>query len=440
MTANRPDTPLWMRICVWLSRLLTGSTFILSGWAKSVDPWGFVYKLEDYLAVWDIGGVPRELVVVAAVGLSIFEFATGVMLLTGSLRRAAPVSAAALMAVMLPLTLYIYIADPVPDCGCFGDLWVISNGATFAKNLVLTAMVVFLLLYNTRCKPAILPGLQWLLIVLSCIYPLTLAFIGWQLQPVADFRPYGIGKSLTPSAETAESEDDITYVYTKDGREQEFSLDALPDSTWTYVGPGASAVDAADESRPAIFDGDEEVTDLALEPGENGELVIITIPEPSLDYLARARYANEINEYVTARGGRMVALVAANDKDLERWRQMARPEYEVFSCSDTALKQMVRGTMGLIRTVDGRIVLKRNFSTLDPALLERADPFGSLWVVDNGRLSLWLLIFFLAGVALLYIPGRIYDSLRPSQKKLLKKISNDSDKPAESGPEPGSED
>ena len=37
------------RAMVWVSRLIVGTTFIISGWAKAIDPWGFGMKVNEYL-------------------------------------------------------------------------------------------------------------------------------------------------------------------------------------------------------------------------------------------------------------------------------------------------------------------------------------------------------------------------------------------------------
>ena len=117
--------PQYATIAVWVARVLSGAMFVLSGWAKSVDPYGTVYKIEEYFSVWGMGGFPREITIILAVGLAALEFTIGVALMLGCLRRSTPISALVVMTVMLPLSVYLAIADPVAHCGCFGDMLVI---------------------------------------------------------------------------------------------------------------------------------------------------------------------------------------------------------------------------------------------------------------------------------------------------------------------------
>lgn len=394
--------PIWKVCAVWIIRVLSAAVFIASGWAKAIDPRGFAFKIDEYLAVWHIAGIlPDGITGIIGAAISIIELVIGFLLLTGSLRRAAPILALCMMAVWLPLTAYIAIVDPVPDCGCFGDMITLSNTATFVKNAFLVVLLVLCFKWRKAALPLYRPGLQWLIILLTVVYGISITFIGWNFQPLVDFRPYPVGTTLNDGS----VEMPYTYIYSKDGVERRFTLDDLPDSTWIFE----RAV-VLPTSRPrgiAVFDGYEEVTDEIFGENPPHEMIVLVYSQPGLDDLLRSRMANEIYEYATRRDIAMVGLVAASDAALEQWKQLARPAYEVYSASSVDLKQLVRGPIGMVFLRDGKVIWKRNFSTIPADLLSNDDPFGSVYVFDDGRVALWLSGFFIFGLILLLAISRL---------------------------------
>ena len=125
---------VWVNLC----RFLLGALFIFSGFVKAVDPLGFFYKIQDYLTAFGmISWFPSYAPLLVGIVLSAIEFSVGVFLFLGIRRKVASALALLLMVVMTPLTLYLALANPVSDCGCFGDAWILTNWQTFGKNVVL---------------------------------------------------------------------------------------------------------------------------------------------------------------------------------------------------------------------------------------------------------------------------------------------------------------
>ena len=121
--------PKALAALTWLMRIAVGSVFIVSGLSKGIDPWGTYYKTTEYLTAMHLPIVEWGNTVLAlSFMLFSVEFIIGVSLMLGCYRKAAPIMAALFMLVMLPLTLWIAVADPVADCGCFGDFLVIQLG------------------------------------------------------------------------------------------------------------------------------------------------------------------------------------------------------------------------------------------------------------------------------------------------------------------------
>lgn len=389
-------------IATWLCRFIAGAAFLISGWAKCVDPAGFVYKIQDYLGAWGLTGLfPVDIILVGAIALSIFEFVTGTALVTGSLPRLAPVAGVALMAFMLPLTIYIYVANPVANCGCFGDLWVISNGATLLKNIVLTALLIIALVWHGHAGSLVMPTRQWLGLIISAIYALVIAIVGWTIQPVVDFRPFAPGRDLT---EVIGEEPEPAYIYERDGERREFALSALPDSTWTFVGPARrDDIDTAEGL--AIFDGDDEVTDEVLT--DEGDLLIMVVNNPGADYLTRARMVRDLNRSMQRHGGDMFALVAASGDELEQWESLAEPPFAVYSGGDVALKQLARGNTAIVAVRDGLVMWKRTLATLESDNAFADNPIDTIRPVDDGRVAGILTVAWLIAWVLLICINRL---------------------------------
>lgn len=417
MSAGAPCYKIW---AVWLCRIIAGASFVLSGWAKAIDPRGFAFKIEEYLSVWGLGNLlPDGMTGIIGCTISIFELTIGILILTGSLRRSSAICGLIMMAVWLPLTAYIVIADPVADCGCFGDFIVLSNTATFIKNILLTAVLIFCLIWYKAASPLYRPGLQWLIPALTILYGLIISVIGWHIQPIVDFRPYPVGSSLIDNGERGH----ITYNYFKNGEYKEFTLDELPDTTWTFVSQNKSEINKPREL--TVFDGEDEITEDLFGEDSPHQMIILVYPQPGLDDLLRSRMANEINEYARGHGIEMIGLIAASGKSLEEWKNLARPEYEVYSADSTPLKQLVRGPIGIVYLRDGKVKWKRNFSTLPADILMRTNPFDSVSVVDDGRVAGWLSGFYIFGLILLLGISKLTTiKIRPP----LRKKSNKSDK------------
>ena len=130
--------------------------------------------------------------------------------------------------------LCIWAANPVSDCGCFGDFVKLPNGATFWKNVVITIGLILLLPRNPKVKGVYHAYTQWLAAVASSLYVLAVALYGLNIQPLVDFRSFPVGSRIV--ADTDDQDDsEYEFIYAKNGNEQTFTLDNLPDSTWSFV-------------------------------------------------------------------------------------------------------------------------------------------------------------------------------------------------------------
>lgn len=393
------------RAVVWLLRVLVGGTFVVSGAAKMIDPYGFIYKIEQYLSVWHIAdAVPEALVLLAAIGICAAEFLTGFMLASGSLRRTSAWMAATIMAVMLPLSIYIYVADPVDDCGCFGDFVIIGNGTTVIKNLILAAGAAYLVKFNSSCGNLFPPLVQWLQAAVAFAYIAVIGLVGYHVQPMVDFRPYPVGSMMYDEESDGFSDEDIRFVYAdKSGERHEFSIDEVPDDDdpeWTFVGRvGAEQRRSPVRSLVVTDDEGNDVTEEVFAADyESEEQLILLIPDMEQAAIAHSYVINELSQLMKARGGSMVAVAEATESARDNWIDMSMADYPIYYAEATAIKTVARGSMALVYTVGGVIKWKRTVNSVNIDRFDRiaSDSYGPDRFWKYSRLFLMLEILILA--------------------------------------------
>ncbi|MDE5789627.1 MAG: DoxX family protein [Muribaculaceae bacterium] len=366
-----PDS-LTIRIITWVIRELTGAVFIFSGFTKAVDPWGTLYKIQDYLAVMGLEIWP-SLVKVGAFALCAVEFIVGVMLCFGSFRRTSAWAATAIMCFMLPLTFWIALYNPVPDCGCFGDALIISNWATFWKNVILMVAVLWLSLFNRHAGWLINPAIQWIGLIVTGVFCVAVEGAGYFYQPLLDFRPYPVGSLLTD--ETPEEEPEYKFIYEKDGVRKEFSeTDELPDETegWVFIDRLPVSEQGID-SRVSVrhekslrlwdYEAEEDVTEEVLTP--EGDRLILVMPELEKVSIAATWKINSLYEWAGSHDIDMIGAVAATREDIDTWDDLSMPEYPIYTSEDTVLKELARGNPAVVFVRNGIIRWKSTLRALN---------------------------------------------------------------------------
>lgn len=348
-----------------VARLILGLTFILSGFVKAIDPHGTQYKFEDYLAALSLGGIfPDWALVIVSVALSTFEFALGTLILVAIQPKLISRVSLVFMTVMTLVTIWIFIDNPVQDCGCFGDALVLSNGETLLKNVFLLACAICLTTLSSSIQAYIPQGLRWLTLHITVIALLILS--SWCLYdlPILDFRPYHIGADIVKGMQIPEGAEQpeylTTFILEKDGVQKEFTLEEYPDSTWTFIDSKTKVLKQG--YQPPIHDfsittsDGEDITDDVLQ--YRGYTFLLISPT-----LAKADDSNfgdidQLYEFAEDNGCRFYCLTASGDDDINHWIDITGAEYEFCQTDGTTLKTIIRSNPGAVLIKHGVIIGK----------------------------------------------------------------------------------
>ena len=389
-------------------RFVLAATFIFSGYVKAIDPLGTLYKLKDYAAAMSLNGLlPDWVLVGVAIALGALEFALGVFMLFAVRRHVVSRITLAFMTAMTVLTLWIFVADPVKDCGCFGDALKLTNGETLLKNIVLIACAALVAWRPTDMARFISRSNQWIVRYYTVAYIVITSVYCLYTLPIFDFRPYHVGMNIKQGMEIPEGaeqpEFESTFLLRKNGETREFTLDNYPDSTWEYV--DTRTVQTKKGYEPPIHDfaltscdTGEDITEQVLT--KKGYTFLLVSPRLAVADDSNFGDIDQIYEYAEENGADFYCVTASANDEIERWRDLTGAEYRFCNADETTLKTMIRSNPGLMLLKDGTIIGKWSHNTL-PQTDDLTAPLQQLTIgkaqndSTTKRLLIVLLTFFL---------------------------------------------
>ena len=324
-----------------IARLVLAIILILSGFVKAVDPLGTQYKIHDYLQAVELAQyVPDVATLGAAVLLSAIEFGLGICLLFAIRRRMVTLLTLILMLVMTPITLWLAIANPISDCGCFGDAVVLTNWQTLAKNVVLLGLACIVRRWPLEMMRFISRSNQWIVINYSALF--IVAVSGWSLYdlPYFDFRPYHVGTDLRAGWLKMMEGEESPYA--------DFFVERLPDVS-------------ENEDSERVEDSEEITEPVLLNQGYTFLLIAPHLEQADDSQLDRI---NEVHEYAQDYDYPFYCLTASGKQGIQQWRDRTGAEYPFCQTDDIVLKTMIRSNPGLMLLKDGKVIRKWSHNRL----------------------------------------------------------------------------
>lgn len=360
-----------MKVLLWVSRILFGIVFIFSGFVKAIDPLGSAYKFQDYFLAFETEWM-YPLALPLSVIMSGLELVIGVAILLGLATRVTAWGGLLFMAFFTPLTLYVAITDPVPDCGCFGDALVISNWETFCKNIFILAAAILVFLYRKKIRPLWSEKKDWYLLGATSLAVVGLSIYCLAYLPIIDFRPWKIGsdirEKLTPTEEVA----DIYLIFEN---QETGEVAEYPSANYPWNDPEWTAVWKYKDQRREIVQAFVEapITNFLVEDEYGSDLTDFYLSHS--DYLfmviahdlrtanlkAFKRTINPLAEEAEKAGHAFIVLTSAAFDDIEAFRHDHQTPYPFYQSDAIALKTIIRSNPGLLLLKDGIVINKWPF-------------------------------------------------------------------------------
>lgn len=409
-----------LKMIVNLCRIIVAVTFIFSGFVKAIDPIGTQYKLQDYLGAIGMAGIlPSWTLLAVAVFLAAIEFCIGIFLLFAIQRRLISKLTVAFMAFMTMVTVWIVVADPVKDCGCFGDALHLTNTETLIKNIVLLVCSLAIMYRPLAMFRFVSKSNQWIVTNYTIVFILVSSGLSLYYLPIFDFRPYHIGVNIPRGMEIPKGaklpQFKTTFIMEKNGQRKEFTLDNYPDASWKFI--DSKTVQTSEGYIPPIHDFSitDNKTGLDLTNSvlsHKGYTFLLIAPHLETADDSNFGDIDRLYEYAQSYDIPFYCLTASTTKAIKRWIDLTGAEYPFCITDEAVLKTIIRSNPGLLLLKDGTIINKWSHNNLpNEAKLSRPISQSSLGKMPKDSVPakiLEIVLWFILPLTLLTLADRLW--------------------------------
>lgn len=409
-----------LKMIVNLCRIIVAVTFIFSGFVKAIDPIGTQYKLQDYLGAIGMAGIlPNWTLLAVAVFLAAIEFCIGIFLLFAIQRRLISRLTVAFMVFMTMVTVWIVVADPVKDCGCFGDALHLTNTETLIKNIVLLVCSLAIMYRPLAMFRFVSKSNQWIVTNYTIVFILVSSGLSLYYLPIFDFRPYHIGVNIPRGMEIPKGaklpQFKTTFIMEKNGQRKEFTLDNYPDASWKFI--DSKTVQTSEGYIPPIHDFSitDNKTGLDLTNSvlsHKGYTFLLIAPHLETADDSNFGDIDRLYEYAQSYDIPFYCLTASTTKAIKRWVDLTGAEYSFCITDEAVLKTIIRSNPGLLLLKDGTIINKWSHNNLpNEAKLSRPISQSSLGKMPKDSVPakiLEIVLWFILPLTLLTLADRLW--------------------------------
>jgi uncharacterized membrane protein YphA (DoxX/SURF4 family) len=371
-----------MRLLLNITRWVVGLLFIFSGLVKANDPLGLSYKMQEFFEVWGWNFLDNYTLSFSILMIA-FEIIAGIAVILGWRMKLFSWLLLLLIIFFTFLTGYAVLSGKIRSCGCFGDCIPLTAEQSFGKDLILSALIVFIFINRKKIKPLFPNSISIMLLLLGTVFSFSFQWYVLRYLPVVDCLPYKIGNNIlekmkSPPGSIPDSMA-ITFIYKKDGKEVSFQSGKFPDdfddSLYKYVGRKERLVrkgndDKAIKDFTLVTPGGTDSTKEIL--AQRGYMLFLFVKDGF--YLSKDKFVDyPLNSVMSYAQEKQVPLyVITNSHEVPNQIEEAVKDSTVhpaavFMCDAVAIKTASRVNPTLYLIKDGTVVYKWPYARLQKA-------------------------------------------------------------------------